>query len=110
MLGPDHLPGIAEGAVGVIDAESADVTTQYSVGSELGALAEGADSVWVANPHAGTVSRIHRDGDRVDTIDVGLSSAALAFCGGSLWVVGDRSEDVAKVDPRGTCAAYGQAT
>ena len=32
LIGPDDLPGIAEGAVGVIDAESAAVVTQYRFG------------------------------------------------------------------------------
>jgi peptide/nickel transport system substrate-binding protein len=99
LLGPDHLPGITEGWVGVIDAEAAAVTTQYHVGSAPGAVAEGAGSVWVANPHEGTVSRIHREGDRVDTLDVGRSPTALAFGGGSLWVVDGDSGSVAQVDP-----------
>jgi YVTN family beta-propeller protein len=95
----DSLPGIEEGAVGVIDSNAGEITAQYRIGSEPGAVAEGAGSVWVASPREGTVSRIHRDGDRVDTIDVGPAPAALAFGSGSLWVAAGEDGAVAQVDP-----------
>ncbi len=95
----DPLPGIEEGAVGVIDANAGEITDQYRIGSEPGAMAGGAGSVWVASPREGTVARIHRDGDRVDTIDVGPAPAALAFGSGSLWVAAGEDGSIAQVDP-----------
>jgi YVTN family beta-propeller protein len=99
LFGADRLPGIDESAVGVIDPKSAAITTQYRVGSEPGAVAAGAGSVWVASPRDGTVSRIHRDEDRLETIDVGPAPVALAFGAGSLWVAGGEDGAVAQVDP-----------
>ena len=100
LTGPDRLPGIDEGAVGVIDPEAAAIMAQYQLGAEPGAMAEGAGSVWVANPREGTVSRIRREADRVDTIDVGPDPAALAFGSGSIWVAGGEDGAIAQVDPR----------
>lgn len=99
VTAPDRLAGVAEGAVDVIDPATAAITTEFRLGGELGAVAGGEGSVWVANPQAGTVTRIPRDGDRVEVIDVGLTPAALAFGMGSLWVVGGDSASVAQVDP-----------
>ena len=98
LLGPDHLGGLDEGAVGVVDPDEAKITAQYSLGTAPGAAAEGAGSVWVANPGDGTVSRLHPGDDRVDTIDVGQSPAALAFGGGSMWVAAADDGTLAQVD------------
>jgi hypothetical protein len=99
LIGADRLPGIDEGAVGVIDPETAAITAQHRIGRESRAVAVGAGSVWAANPSEGTVSRIHRDGDRVETIDVGPAPAALAFGAGSLWVAGGEDSALVQVDP-----------
>ena len=82
LTGADPLPGIHGGAVGVIDPQAAAVTAEYRTGSDPGAVAKGAGSVWVASPREGTVSRIHRETDRLETIDVGPAPAGLAFGGG----------------------------
>jgi YVTN family beta-propeller protein len=99
LTGADHLARIDAGALGVIDPKAVAITAQYRTGSDLGDVAAGAGSVWAANPAEGTVSRIHRDADRVETIDVGPDPAGLAFGGGSLWVAGAENGDVAQVDP-----------
>jgi YVTN family beta-propeller protein len=99
LTGADHLPGIEDGAVGVIDPKAVGITAQYRTGSDPGAVAEGAGSVWVGHPGEGTVSRIHRRADRVETIDVGPAPSGLAFGGGSLWVAGGEDGSVAQVDP-----------
>jgi YVTN family beta-propeller protein len=100
LTGADYLAGIDGGAVGVIDPKAAAITAQYRLGVEPAAAAAGAGSVWVANPRDGTVSRVHRTGDRVDTIDVGPAPAGLAFGAGSLWVADGEDGAVAQVDPR----------
>jgi YVTN family beta-propeller protein len=99
LTGADPLRGIHGGAVGVIDPGAAAVTAEYRTGSDPGAVAKGAGSVWVASPSEGTVSRIHRQTDRLETIDVGPAPAGLAFGGGSLWVAGGDDGAVAQVDP-----------
>jgi peptide/nickel transport system substrate-binding protein len=99
LFGSDHLTGLAEDSVGVIDPDEAKITTQYRLGTAPGAAAGGAGSVWVANPGDGTVSRLHPGEDRVETIDVGHSPAALAFGGGSMWVAAADDGALAQVDP-----------
>jgi YVTN family beta-propeller protein len=98
VTGPEHLAGIDENAVGVIDPDRGAITAQHEVGSGPGAVIGGGGSVWVANVLDGTVSRIHRDRDPV-TIPVGGSPVALAFGAGSLWVADGEGRDVAQVDP-----------
>ena len=98
LFGSDHLTGLAEDSVGVIDPDEAKITTQYRLGAAPGAAAEGAGSVWVANPGDGTVSRLHPGEDRVETIDVGQSPAALAFGGGSMWVAAADDGALAQID------------
>jgi DNA-binding beta-propeller fold protein YncE len=99
LTGADRLPGIDEGAVGVIDASAAAITEQYHIGTDPEGVVEGAGSVWVANPRDGTVSRIHGDRDRVDTIDVGLAPTGLAFGARSLWVAGEDVPPEARGSP-----------
>ena len=99
LFGSDHLTGLAEDSVGVINPDEAKITTQYRLGAAPAAVAEGAGSVWVANPGDGTVSRLHPGEDRVDTIDVGHSPTALAFGGGSMWVATSDDGALAQVDP-----------
>lgn len=98
VVGDDSLPGVEAGAVGVVDTGDAAITAQYRLGPEPGAIASGAGSTWVAHPEAGTVSRIRRAENRVDTIDVGRAPVALAFVAGSLWVASGADGTVARVD------------
>jgi peptide/nickel transport system substrate-binding protein len=98
LLGSDHLEGLDENAVGVVDPDEAKITTQYRLGAAAAAAAKGAGSVWVANPGDGTVSRLHPGEDRVETIDVGQSPTALAFGGGSMWVAAAGDGALAQVD------------
>jgi peptide/nickel transport system substrate-binding protein len=98
LLGSDRLGGLDENSVGVIDPDEAKITTQYRLGTAPGAVAEGADSIWVANPGEGTVSRLHPDEDRVETIDVGQSPVGLASGGGSMWVAVADDGVLAQVD------------
>jgi peptide/nickel transport system substrate-binding protein len=99
LTGPHRLPGIAGGAVGVIDAHTSAITNEYRLHFQPGAVAAGGGSVWVADPKDGTVSRIPRKGNEVRIIDVGRNPAGLAFGGGSLWVAGGDDGALARVDP-----------
>lgn len=96
---PGHLAVIDEGAVGVIDPRARAIVAQFRIPGESRAVVAGAGSVWVASPSAGTVARLHRDGGRVDTIDVGGRPGALAFGGGSVWAADEESGRVAQIDP-----------
>jgi peptide/nickel transport system substrate-binding protein len=99
LLGSDHLSGLTEDSVGVIDSDEAKITSQYRLGTAPGAVAQGSGSIWVANPGEGTISRLHPEEDRVDTIDIGDSPTGLAFGDGSLWVAGSEEGALAQVDP-----------
>jgi DNA-binding SARP family transcriptional activator len=50
LNGADQLRGIHEGAVGVIDARAGAIEAESRLGSEPGAVAAGAGSVWIAAP------------------------------------------------------------
>jgi ABC-type transport system substrate-binding protein/DNA-binding SARP family transcriptional activator/DNA-binding beta-propeller fold protein YncE len=99
ITAPDHLDGIDENAVGRVDAASAEVVGQYTVGREPRALATGAGSVWVADTQDETVSRLEADEDRVVTIPVGSDPVALAFGAGALWVAERGDLTVAQISP-----------
>jgi ABC-type transport system substrate-binding protein/DNA-binding SARP family transcriptional activator len=99
VTGPDHLDGIDENAVGLIDPDRGAITDQRSVGRGAAAVIGGGDSIWVANSLDGTVSRIHPDRPEVGTIQVGGAPAGLAFGAGSLWVADGEGRKVAQVDP-----------
>jgi YVTN family beta-propeller protein len=97
--GPDTLEGIDENAVGVIDAHTGRVTTQYVVGRGPSALTVGGGSVWAANAYEGTVSRIDREHHRIVTIPVGDDPGGVAFAAGSLWVTNPQQQTVSQIDP-----------
>ena len=99
LLGSDDLSNLEENSVGVVDPGDGTITAQYRLGGAPGPLVQGGGSLWIASPADGTVSRLHPDQDRVDTIDVGPAPVGLAFGGGSLWVAGGEEGAVAQVDP-----------
>jgi peptide/nickel transport system substrate-binding protein len=99
LLGSDELSDLAENSVGVVDPGDGTITAQYRLGGAPGPVAQGAGSLWIASPADGTVSRLHPEENRVDTIDVGPAPVGLAFGGGSLWVAGGEDGAVAQVDP-----------
>jgi YVTN family beta-propeller protein len=97
--GDDDLARIDENAVGLVDAGSGRITSQYLVGRGPGALTSGGGSVWVANGQDGTVAQLRRERREVVTIDVGGQPTGLAFGAGSLWVADGDGRTVAQVDP-----------
>ena len=79
-------PTVQDGTVSRIDARTASVTATEKIGSEAGALAVGADGLWVADPagpslpHTSTRPDGSRGGSRTTT-----SPSALAADGGGVW-------------------------
>jgi YVTN family beta-propeller protein len=97
--GSDPPSRIDENAVGLIDPDSGELSEQFSVGRGPTAAAVGAGSVWVANGHDGTVSRVDADTREITTIDVGGDPSAIAFGEGSVWVVSAQRRGVLQIDP-----------
>jgi len=99
VLQPEGLPDIDENSVGLIDADSGQITKQISVGTGPSAAIDGGGSVWIANAADETVSRIDRKSNENVRIPVGGAPAALVYGGGSLWVADSDSREIAQVDP-----------
>lgn len=95
--GDDGLTSVEPGAVGAVDAQSAEITAQYRLGATGGAMTRGAGSLWIAHPGEDAVSRLETGDRRVLRIPVGPSPAALAFADGSLWVAGEEDGTVTEV-------------
>jgi YVTN family beta-propeller protein len=63
------------------------------------AIAAEEGSLWVADPGAGTVSRVDLDEEAVvDRVPLGGSPSAVAVGGGSIWVTGVPGETVVRID------------
>ena len=95
----DRVTRVDANAVGVVDAGSGRITSQYRVGRSPASLAVGGGSVWVANSQDGTIARVTPGRQEVATIDIGGEPARLAFGAGYLWVTDGRGRTVAQVDP-----------
>ena len=95
----DRPAAISENAVGLIDPDTGELSGQFAVGRGPSAAAVGAGSVWVANAHDGTVSRVDADTRQVAQIEVGGDPSSLAFGGGSLWVTSAEGRGVVQIDP-----------
>ena len=80
------LDAIDENHVGLIDADSGDITEQIAVGRDPSAVATGGGSMWVANARDQTVSRIERERGQVVAIPVGRDPTGLTFAAGSVWI------------------------
>jgi YVTN family beta-propeller protein len=77
---------LAPNSVGFIDAKSGRITRSFSVGREPRALTVANDSVWVANYHDQTVTRIDRTNGPLATIPVGGHPTGLTANRGTVWV------------------------
>jgi YVTN family beta-propeller protein len=91
----------AGNSVAVIDAKSGDMIDNIAVGSQPGAVASGAGSIWVANVGDGSVSRIDpRAGRVVRTVSTGLGVSAVATSGDRVWTLGAGAPPAARsIDP-----------
>jgi len=91
---------IAPNSVGVLDAESGDVTSTLGFDARPGAVAASRDAVWVAHPDVGTVTRIDSaTREAVDTIPVGEDPSAIAVDMGAVWVVESGGPSVSRISP-----------
>jgi ABC-type transport system substrate-binding protein/DNA-binding SARP family transcriptional activator len=96
----DSQTRIDENAVGVVDSDG-QITAQYSVGRDPGAVVAGDGSMWIASRQDGTITRIDRGHDPTVTtrIKVGGAPSGLAFGAGALWIADGESRTVSQVDP-----------
>jgi len=83
-----------------VDARSGDVLrTRTLAGAATAAMGSG-ESVWLANPDAGTVARFDlRSGRIVQEIPIAGGPGALAVGGGSIWVASVLGGSVSRIDP-----------
>jgi YVTN family beta-propeller protein len=91
---------VAPNSVGVVDAESGDVTATLGFDARPGAIAASKDAVWVAHPDVGTVTRIDPETrEAVDTIPVGEDPSAIAVDDDAVWVVESGGPSVSRISP-----------
>jgi DNA-binding SARP family transcriptional activator/DNA-binding beta-propeller fold protein YncE len=88
-------------AVGIIDPRTNDVVGAIPVGPRPGAVAAGADSVWIANDDSKTLTRIDPVTRRVAaTITLPATATGIAPGLGAVWVAHGRSGQLSRVDPQ----------
>ena len=86
--------------VGVVEPNSGDVSAQVPVGHAPGAIAAGANAIWVVNTSENSVSRIDPASNNVQqTIDVGGGPSGVAVGGGSVWVTNGLDGTVSRIAP-----------
>jgi peptide/nickel transport system substrate-binding protein len=100
---------IAPNSIGVLDADSGDVTGTIGLEARPGSVAASADDVWVTNPDAGTVTRIEAK-ERVvhDPVPVGENPTGIAVGEDVVWVVESGGPSVSRISPD-TNAVVGDA-
>ena len=87
--------------VGIVDAQSGDVTGAVPVGIGPGPVAAGGGSVWVGNQEDRNLTRIDpRRGEAVATVSLGGSTPTGLAIGSDVWVAHGRAGDVSRVAPR----------
>lgn len=91
---------IAPNSVGVLDAESGDLTSTLGFPERPGAIAASKDAVWVAHPDGGTVTRIDPESrETVDSIPVGEDPSSIAVGLDAVWVVESGGPTVSRISP-----------
>ena len=83
-----------------IDPKKARVVKRYRLPTpNVGAVAVGAGSVWVADPLAGVLWRV-RPGPllQTHTVTIGLGASAVAYGRGAIWIASGVDGQVARVD------------
>jgi serine/threonine protein kinase len=100
--GPSTKPTVAPKTDSIqrIDPKTNKLLATIPVGtSNLGALAVGAGSIWVASADNNVVYRIDPKTNRFVSIPGNGSPAGLAFGDGFLWVLNPLDNNVAQIDP-----------
>jgi YVTN family beta-propeller protein len=87
-------------AVGVIDSESGEITSQIPVGAAPSGVVADSDAVWVTNRDEQTVSQIQLTTSAVkQTIGVGAGPAGIAIGAGHVWVLNALDGTISRIDP-----------
>jgi YVTN family beta-propeller protein len=87
--------------VGIVDADSGDVTGAVPVGIGPGPVASGAGAVWVGNQEDRNLTRIDpQRGEAVATVSLGGRTPTGLAVGSDVWVAHGRAGDVSRVAPR----------
>jgi YVTN family beta-propeller protein len=98
--GSDSLSRVDANAIGVIDADSAEIEAELLLpGGRPAAIAAGGGFLWATSESEGTVSRIDPDGRGVQTLDIGESANGVAYGGGSVWVTNGEKQALVQVNP-----------
>jgi peptide/nickel transport system substrate-binding protein len=98
--GSAKASSVAPNNVGVVEPKSGNVSAQVPVGHAPGAIAAGANAIWVANTNENSVSRIDAASNNVQqTIDVGGGPSGVAVGGGSVWVTNGLDGTVSRIAP-----------
>ena len=91
---------IQPNSVGVLDAESGEVTETVEFDDRPGSVVASRDAVWVSNPDAGTVTRIDPDEQEIrDSIPVGENPTGIAVGFDAVWVVNSGGPSVSRISP-----------
>ena len=91
---------IAPNSIGVLDAESGEVTATVELEAPPGSIVASEDAVWLTNPDTDTVTRIDpQEQAIVDTIPVGVNPTAIAVGEDSVWVVESGGSSVSRISP-----------
>jgi YVTN family beta-propeller protein len=92
---------ITPNSIGVLDPSSGAVTETIPLEERPGAIAASADSLWVTNPDAGTVTRIDADDREVrdSSIRVDEDPTAIAVGADAVWVVNGGGPTVSRISP-----------
>jgi YVTN family beta-propeller protein len=96
----DSLPRVAANAIGVIDAETAEIEAEVPLPvGRPGAIASGGGFLWATSEAEGTVSRVDPDTHDVQTLHVGGSANGVAYGAGAVWVTNGEARQVAQINP-----------
>jgi ABC-type transport system substrate-binding protein len=84
-----------------IDPHDNTVTGHVQVGNGAGALAYGAQSLWIANELDRTVMRIDPEGNNVGrAVSIDGTPGGLAFADDGLWVSDESGGKIVRIDPK----------
>jgi peptide/nickel transport system substrate-binding protein len=91
---------IAPNSIGVLDAESGELSSTIAMPSGPGAITAGNGSLWVTNPDTARVIRVDEESKAlVDNIPVGVDPAGIAAGEGAVWVVESGGPTVSRISP-----------
>ena len=91
---------IEPNSIGVLDAESGELTATVELAQRPGSVAATADAVWVTHPDFGTVTRIDPNDQEIrDTIPVGENPTGIAVGEDAVWIVESGGPTLSRISP-----------